>query len=95
LYSVRTICRDRTPVKTFLGEDVVFFAEFLRKGSKPYLKSPRGTAMHGAKLQLMPVARTSSAVMRAAFSTSSGFRVQAKPMLCGKITASNTLLCPR
>ena len=53
-----------------------------------------GTVTHGAKAQLMPVARTSSAVTRSIFSTSAALRVQPSPMLCGKIDAPSTLLWP-
>src|ERR1051325_10514653 len=53
-------------------------------------RSSRGTVTHGANVQLMPVARVSIAVMRAACSTKSGRRVQPRPPLCGKITAPGT-----
>ena len=57
-------------------------------------RSSRTTATMGAKVHWMPVARTSSAVTAAAFSTSAGLRVQPRPMLCGKIVAPSTLECP-
>ena len=55
---------------------------------------PAGTATHGAKTQLMPVARTSSAVTRSIFSTRSASRVQPRPMSCGKIDGAGDVVVP-
>jgi hypothetical protein len=57
-------------------------------------RSLRATQRQGAKSQSMPVPDTSSAVARPMFWTSAGFRVAPRPMLCGKIVAPTTLLCP-
>ena len=54
----------------------------------------RGTATHGANAQFMPVARTSSDVMRAAFSTRSALRVQGGNIVREDRCAEITLLWP-
>ena len=53
-----------------------------------------GTVTQGAKTQLMPVARTSSAVMRSICSTSAASRVQPRPMLCGKMHRAGDVVVP-
>ena len=57
-------------------------------------RSLRATHRHGAKSQSMPVPETSSAVARPICCTRAGLRVAPRPMLCGKIVAPCTLLCP-
>jgi hypothetical protein len=48
----------------------------------------------GVKAQLAPTPNISSAVMRPSCSANAGLREAPMPMLCGKITASSTLLFP-
>jgi hypothetical protein len=57
-------------------------------------RSLRATHRQGAKVQSMPVPATSSAVARATACASPGSRLAPSPMLCGKMVAPRTLLCP-